>query len=275
MKAYLEKHEVWDFLLANEEAFFHSSGDSLPADAPSPRFYSISSSQKHVGDEVHLTVAPLEYESNGHKRRGVCTHFLCELTDLHQPSSSAFYPAFPWLLSASGPSSPLIMIGPGTGVAPFPRLFAGAACASSFEGEALAFLRRKEPRLSISFTKKIGTNSANRAICASIWPFHAIRSIKSMSSTKCGKGRRVLSNGSKKGLICMFAGMPTAWQKMSKRCCRQLCRNSARKSRMRPKSISSSCGSKNAICAMSINFWSIGFCNYLSSYRLAFCSLQF
>lgn len=119
MKAYLEKHEVWDFLLANEEAFF------TPQEIPSllmpllPRFYSISSSQKHVGDEVHLLVAPLEYESNGHKRRGVCTHFLCELTDLHQPNIPLFIQPSHGFYLPQDPHLPLIMIGPGTGVAPF------------------------------------------------------------------------------------------------------------------------------------------------------------
>jgi sulfite reductase (NADPH) flavoprotein alpha-component len=119
LKAYLEKHEVWDFLIANEEVSF-TPQEIVDLLMPLlPRFYSISSSQKFVGEEVHLTIAPLEYESNGHKRRGVCTHYLCQLVDLHTPvvpifvqPSHGFY--LPQDLHAS-----MVMIGPGTGIAPF------------------------------------------------------------------------------------------------------------------------------------------------------------
>lgn len=119
LKAYLEKHEVWDFLLANEEAVFTPQEIAALLMPLLPRFYSISSSQKHVGDEVHLTVAPLEYESNGHKRRGVCTHFLCELTDLHDPVVPLFVQPSHGFSLPHDPHAPLIMIGPGTGIAPF------------------------------------------------------------------------------------------------------------------------------------------------------------
>lgn len=118
-KTYLQKHEVWDFLLANEEVAFAPQELADLLMPLLPRFYSISSSQRFVGEEVHLTVAPLEYESNGHKRRGVSTHYLCQLVDLQvpivpifvQPSHGFYLPQYPHI--------PLIMIGPGTGIAPF------------------------------------------------------------------------------------------------------------------------------------------------------------
>ena len=118
-KAYLQKHEVWDFLLANQEVTF-TPQELVDLLMPLlPRFYSISSSQRFVGEEVHLIVAPLEYESNGHKRRGVCTHYLCELVDLHTPIVPVFIQSSHGFSLPHDIHIPLIMIGPGTGIAPF------------------------------------------------------------------------------------------------------------------------------------------------------------
>lgn len=118
-KAYLQKHEVWDFLLANEEVNLSPQEFADLLMPLLPRFYSISSSQKFVGEEVHLTVAPLEYESNGHKRRGVCTHYLCQLVDLHAPVVPVFIQQSHGFSLPQDPHIPLVMIGPGTGIAPF------------------------------------------------------------------------------------------------------------------------------------------------------------
>jgi sulfite reductase (NADPH) flavoprotein alpha-component len=118
-KAYVGKHEVWDFLIANEEVTF-SPQEFVDLLMPLlPRFYSIASSQKFVGEEVHLTIAPLEYESNGHKRRGVCTHYLCELVDIHAPVIPVFVQPSHGFHLPQDHHAPMVMIGPGTGIAPF------------------------------------------------------------------------------------------------------------------------------------------------------------
>lgn len=119
LKAYLEKHEVWDFLQTHSEVTFTPQELADLLMPLLPRFYSISSSQKWVGEEVHLTVAPLEYESNGHKRRGVCTHYLCELVELHNPAVPVFIQPAHGFRLPEDPEIPLLMIGPGTGIAPF------------------------------------------------------------------------------------------------------------------------------------------------------------
>lgn len=118
-KAYLQKHEVWDFLLANEEVVLTPQELADLLMPLLPRFYSISSSQKFVGEEVHLTVAPLEYESNGHKRRGVCTHYLCQLVELHAPVVPIFVQPSHGFALPQDRQAPLVMIGPGTGISPF------------------------------------------------------------------------------------------------------------------------------------------------------------
>jgi sulfite reductase (NADPH) flavoprotein alpha-component len=118
-KAYLQKHEIWDFLQSHEEVIFQPQEFADLLMPLLPRFYSISSSQKFVGEEVHLTIAPLEYESNGHKRRGVCTHYLCQLAELQSPVVPVFIQPSHGFCLPNDPHTPMIMIGPGTGVAPF------------------------------------------------------------------------------------------------------------------------------------------------------------
>jgi sulfite reductase (NADPH) flavoprotein alpha-component len=119
LKTYLANYEVWDFLLE------HSEVSLTPQELVNllmpllPRFYSISSSQRYVGEEVHLTVAALEYESNGHKRQGVCTHYLCNQAELGIPTVPLFIqPSHGFHLPAD-PHASLVMVGPGTGIAPF------------------------------------------------------------------------------------------------------------------------------------------------------------
>lgn len=119
MKTYLKNYEVWDFLLANEEVSFTPQEFADLLMPLLPRFYSISSSQKCVGDEVHLTVAHFEFETNGHKRRGVCTHYLCNLIELNQAAVPIFIQPSHGFHLPEHPHTPLIMVGPGTGIAPF------------------------------------------------------------------------------------------------------------------------------------------------------------
>lgn len=82
-----------------------------------PRLYSISSSPKECPGEVHLTVSPVRYNFQGVPRRGVCSTYLADRSPgdrvaVYLQASSNFRPP-------SDPDTPMIMIGPGTGIAPF------------------------------------------------------------------------------------------------------------------------------------------------------------
>ena len=83
-----------------------------------PRFYSISSSQAVVGDEVHVTVARVRYELEGRKRLGICSHFLCDMMSEDDTIPIYLQPTEHFLLPKDS-ATPIIMVGPGTGVAPF------------------------------------------------------------------------------------------------------------------------------------------------------------
>ena len=110
---------MWDFLIENEEAVFSLEEIVSMLMPLLPRFYSISSAQSVVGDEVHLTIAVVEYNSNGHPRRGVCTYYLCHLALLMQSVIPLYVHPNNGFTLPPDAGTDIIMIGPGTGVAPF------------------------------------------------------------------------------------------------------------------------------------------------------------
>lgn len=83
-----------------------------------PRLYSIASSPLAHPGEVHLTVAAVRYESNGRTRKGVCSTYLADLVKEGSKTRVFVQPNKHFRLPASG-ETPVIMVGPGTGVAPF------------------------------------------------------------------------------------------------------------------------------------------------------------
>jgi sulfite reductase (NADPH) flavoprotein alpha-component len=83
-----------------------------------PRLYSIASSLLAHPEEVHLTVAVVRYNAHGRDRGGVCsTHFadrvaVGETMPVYVHANKSFF------LPEDG-DTPIIMVGPGTGIAPF------------------------------------------------------------------------------------------------------------------------------------------------------------
>jgi len=83
-----------------------------------PRLYSISSAPSKYPNEIHLTVAVVRYETNGRKREGVCSTYLADRAQFNTPEVPVFVAHSHFGLPADD-SIPVIMVGPGTGVAPF------------------------------------------------------------------------------------------------------------------------------------------------------------
>jgi sulfite reductase (NADPH) flavoprotein alpha-component len=83
-----------------------------------PRYYSIASSRKAVGEEAHLLVAAVRYQAHGRARNGVAS---VDITERHKAGDSlnVFLRPNPHFRLPADPERPVIMIGPGTGVAPF------------------------------------------------------------------------------------------------------------------------------------------------------------
>lgn len=119
LKEFVETRHLWDALKERGTAGLSLQELSDLLMPLQPRFYSIASSYGSVGDEVHLTVAHFHYDSNNLPRRGVCTHWLCTLLPLFKAEVPLYiHPSSDFRLPED-PATPIIMIGPGTGVAPF------------------------------------------------------------------------------------------------------------------------------------------------------------
>lgn len=103
-----------------------------------PRFYSIASSQKHTADRIDLTVSLSSYEYNGETRYGVASYFLCRLAEEGKTPVPIYLQPTPHFTLPSHPNTPIIMIGPGTGVAPF-RGFMQERLATSSTGKNWLF----------------------------------------------------------------------------------------------------------------------------------------
>jgi sulfite reductase (NADPH) flavoprotein alpha-component len=82
-----------------------------------PRLYSIASSLRATPGQVHLCVSVVRAERRGRIRSGVASAFLAERAVAHGPITAAITPSH-FRLPAL-PNTPVIMVGPGTGIAPF------------------------------------------------------------------------------------------------------------------------------------------------------------
>lgn len=118
LRAYLQDHDLLD--LVQDFSLRGIAADQFVAilRKTPPRLYSIASSLKATPDEVHVTVRAVRYETNGRNRYGVCS---VQLAERVQPGDSlpVFIQHNPNFKLPENPDTPVIMIGPGTGVAPF------------------------------------------------------------------------------------------------------------------------------------------------------------
>ena len=109
--------------------------DLLPKLAP--RLYSISSSPIAHAGEVHATVAVVRYRAHNRERGGVCSTLFADRTGLHGTLPVYIQHNKKFRLPAD-PAAPIIMIGPGTGIAPF-RGFLHQRCATGAKGRNWLF----------------------------------------------------------------------------------------------------------------------------------------
>ena len=117
LEAYAWGREVIDPLLAHPAAKFTPEEFVKCLRKLQPRLYSIASSQKANPTEVHLTVAAVRYETHGRKREGVCSTFLSDRAD--NAPVPVFVHTAKHFRVPEDPSIHAIMVGPGTGIAPF------------------------------------------------------------------------------------------------------------------------------------------------------------
>ncbi len=101
-----------------------------------PRAYSIASSRREVGEEAHLLVSAVRYESHGRARKGVASNYIAERVKRGQRVRVKLKPNKHFALPA--PDKDIIMVGAGTGVAPF-RAFVQERRATEAKGRNWLF----------------------------------------------------------------------------------------------------------------------------------------
>jgi sulfite reductase (NADPH) flavoprotein alpha-component len=139
LKNYLWGRFVIDLLLENRTAKFTPEEFMLTQKKLNIRLYSISSSQKAHPEEVHLTVATVRYTSHGRARGGVASTFLAERVTPNETLIPCFVNhGKGFRLPEPQEETPIIMCGPGTGIAPF-RAFLEERKATNAKGKAWLF----------------------------------------------------------------------------------------------------------------------------------------
>lgn len=102
-----------------------------------PRLYSVASSQASVGEEAHLLVSAVRYETHGRARGGVASTYVADRRRVGDTLRVYVKPNAHFRLP-SDPAIPVIMVGPGTGVAPF-RAFMQDRDAAGVSGRSWLF----------------------------------------------------------------------------------------------------------------------------------------
>jgi sulfite reductase (NADPH) flavoprotein alpha-component len=101
-----------------------------------PRAYSIASSRREVGEEAHLLISAVRYETFGRARKGVASTYVADQLKKGQKLRVKLRPNRHFALPA--PDQDIIMVGPGTGIAPF-RAFVQERRATSASGRSWLF----------------------------------------------------------------------------------------------------------------------------------------
>jgi sulfite reductase (NADPH) flavoprotein alpha-component len=124
----------------------------------SPRLYSISSSPKAHSGEVHTTVAVVRYRSHDRERGGVCSTMLSDRTETGVKVPVYIQQNKKFRLPANG-SAPIIMIGPGTGIAPF-RSFLHERSATGAKGRNWLFFGERSAASDFLYREELEQMSA-------------------------------------------------------------------------------------------------------------------
>ena len=118
LQEYLGPREVID-LLSEFPAFRPGAAEFVKLlGKVQPRLYSISSSLRAFPNQVHLTVGIVRYETCGRQRKGLCSTFLADRVPCGG-TVPVYIQASHGFKLPNDPTKPIIMVGPGTGIAPF------------------------------------------------------------------------------------------------------------------------------------------------------------
>ena len=137
LTAFLHEHEYADLLAEFPSAKLTPQELVDHMRKLMPRLYSVASSSRVYPGEVHLTVAIVRYQTNGRQRAGVCSTFLADRVQVGVTPTPVFVSDSHFGPPEDG-GKDAIMVGPGTGIAPF-RAFVQDRIASGAMGRNWVF----------------------------------------------------------------------------------------------------------------------------------------
>jgi sulfite reductase (NADPH) flavoprotein alpha-component len=136
---YVHSRDYVDILKEFDEAKFESPEDFLAQLSPiPPRLYSIAASLAAHPGEVQLCVAIVRYETHGRQKTGLCSGFLADHAELHRKNIPIYVQESRHFRLPKDGAQDIIMIGPGTGIAPF-RAFLEQRAADGARGRNWLF----------------------------------------------------------------------------------------------------------------------------------------
>jgi sulfite reductase (NADPH) flavoprotein alpha-component len=139
LSRYIETRDFVDVLRDFPEARFETPEELLAQLTPvTPRLYSIASSLALHPDEVHLCVAIVRYDTHGRAKKGLTSGFLADHAEAFLKSVPVYVQPSRTFRLPSNSDTDIIMVGPGTGIAPF-RAFMEQRVAEGAKGRNWLF----------------------------------------------------------------------------------------------------------------------------------------
>jgi sulfite reductase (NADPH) flavoprotein alpha-component len=167
LENYLWGAEVIDFLLDHPSVKFTPAEFVGLLTKLQPRLYSVASSLRAYPEQVHFIVDVVKYESRGRVRKGVASAFMAERAEnvpvpVYPSSAKHFH-------LPDDPNTPIIMVGPGTGIAPF-RAFLQERQATGAKGENWLFFGAQKEKCDYAYGDEFGRMKQEglltRLVCA-------------------------------------------------------------------------------------------------------------
>ena len=128
-----------------------------------PRLYSISSSPKAHPGEVHLTVAAVRYEGHRRAKNGVCSCWLADRVEPGVTPVPVFVQVSHGFRLPGDPARPVIMVGPGTGIAPF-RAFLEDRRATGATGKNWLFFGDQQRACDLLYEEELAAWTADGSL---------------------------------------------------------------------------------------------------------------
>jgi FAD binding domain-containing protein/flavin-dependent oxidoreductase len=175
-----------------------------------PRLYSISSSPVAHAGQIHTTVAVVRFTSHN-RDRGVCSTLFADRSGISDCIPIYIQPNKKFRLP-SDPEAPIIMIGPGTGIAPF-RAFLHERRVLGQKGRNWLFFGERSAATDYLYREELEAIQADGHLTRLDTAFSRITSPRSTSRIACGRIPPTFGAGFRRAPECMSVGMLRSWPK--------------------------------------------------------------